>query len=429
MTLSTGKRKVHFKCTRPTDPNIKPFGEWLPENRRFHADFCSWLKQGGYSMSAIHLYSVGTRLALGFLDKPSVKIEIERDLQRARAYLAVRSLSSSTCAAYEKGLNKLAQYLRLRQNIPSPEKTVDWDRYFMDVPEWIVKFTRAYVEYRSRSWNHDNSIQLTHNLLSQLCGFARLTQPASLSDITPKRWFAYVSERAKIGIKPTTLNTILWNLQAFLRFLQDANQPICERMLAVRPQKSGSPLPRDLPVSDVKALLQATTKPTDRAWLLLMLHSGLRTCEIRRMKWEAVDLERCSIRIEQSKGQKDRLVFLSQPAVEALQALPLISEFVFTRHLNPLSRRYCQSRLATIGRNCAIKVTPHQLRHTAATLLLNAGMSVWGVKEILGHESVQTTMRYVRVYDSKAAKEYQAGAGSPKDEHNFTGIVKPGAGS
>jgi len=40
MTLSTGRRKTHFKNTQPTDPMVKPFGEWLPENRRFHADFC-----------------------------------------------------------------------------------------------------------------------------------------------------------------------------------------------------------------------------------------------------------------------------------------------------------------------------------------------------------------------------------------------------
>jgi integrase len=49
---------------------------------------------------------------------------------------------------------------------------------------------------------------------------------------------------------------------------------------------------------------------------------------------------------------------------------------------------------------------PHQLRHTAA-LLLNAGMSGWGVKEILGHRHVETTLGYARTYNNTAAKEYQ----------------------
>jgi site-specific recombinase XerD len=54
-----------------------------------------------------------------------------------------------------------------------------------------------------------------------------------------------------------------------------------------------------------------------------------------------------------------------------------------------------------------VKITPHQLRHSAATLLLNEGMSIWGVKEILGHRYVDTTLGYARTYDSTAEKEYQ----------------------
>jgi len=125
------------------------------------------------------------------------------------------------------------------------------------------------------------------------------------------------------------------------------------------------------------------------------------------LKWESVDLERRTLRIEQSKGQKDRVVFLSAPAVDALRALPRVSALVFTRYHRPLSRRYCQSRLKTFGRTCTVKTTPHQLRHTAATLLLNAGMSVWGMKAILGHRHVKTTLKYARTRDSTAAKEYQ----------------------
>lgn len=407
MTISTSKRKTHFKCTRPTDPNIQPFGEWLPENRRFHADFCLWLQQGGYGKSALHMYSVGARLAIGFLKKPGAQIDPEDDLSRVRDYLETRSFFPSTRAGYCKGLNKLAQYLRLQQNIPEPEKTVNWDGYFRGVPNWLADSIRAYVEHRSRNWNADNRVQLTRNLISQLCGFSRSVQPANISEITPKRWFAYVAERMKAGIKPSTISTTLWNLQSFLRILQDEGQSICKRMLEVRPQKTGKSLPRDLLVPDVKALLKAAARPLDRAWLLLMLHAGLRTCEIRRLKWQDVDLELSTMRIEQSKGLKSRVVFLSQPAMDALKALPKVAGFVFTRYHRPLSRRYCQSRLATIGKTCAVKASPHQLRHTAATLLLNAGMSVWGVKEILGHMSVETTLGYARTYDSTVAKEYQ----------------------
>jgi len=72
----------------------------------------------------------------------------------------------------------------------------------------------------------------------------------------------------------------------------------------------------------------------------------------------------------------------------------------------PTSRGYCQSRLKTIGKTCGAQISPHQLRHSAATLLLNAGMSIWGVKEILGHKNVDTTLGYARVYDGIMAADY-----------------------
>ena len=69
MTISTGKRRAHFKATIPTDPNLKPIGHWSPENRVFLADFCAWLREGGYAQSSIHQYGVSARLTLAFLDR------------------------------------------------------------------------------------------------------------------------------------------------------------------------------------------------------------------------------------------------------------------------------------------------------------------------------------------------------------------------
>ncbi len=407
MTLSTGKRKAHFKATIPTDTVLKPIGQWLPENRDFLADFCAWLRQGGYSPSSIRTYSVSARLALGFLDKLWMQLDPQRDMEQVRSYQASRRFSSSTLAGYQKGLNKLAHYLRQRQGLPEPEKTVNWDGYFKGVPDWLAADIRAYVEQRSRAWQADNRVQLARSLLSNLGGFARFAKPGSLKEITPKSWFAYLEARVKMGAKPSGNNTVLWTLQSFLRFQQTVGKEICERMLKVRPQKTAIPAPRDLAIPDIKTLLQAVTGSMDRTWLVLMAHTGLRTCEIRRLKWSQVDFERRQLRIEQSKGKEDRMVPISQPALEALQGLERTSEYVFSRYHKPLSSRYCQSRLATIGKTCGVKATPHQLRHSAATLLLNNGMSVWGVKEILGHKSVETTLGYARTYDSSVVKEYK----------------------
>jgi integrase len=108
-----------------------------------------------------------------------------------------------------------------------------------------------------------------------------------------------------------------------------------------------------------------------------------------------------SLGYQQANDSKNRLKkhSLSQSTIEALHQLPKISEYVFTYNNLPLSNRYCQSRLKTLGRKCGIQVTPHQLPHTCASLLLNAGMSVFGVQSVLGHRYVATS-RYAKAHDT-----------------------------
>ena len=170
--------------------------------------------------------------------------------------------------------------------------------------------------------------------------------------------------------------------------------------------KTSEALPRDLSLTQLNQLLEQANS-FDYAWMLLMSHSGLRTCEIRDLRWGDVDLCRRTLHIEESKGLRSRVVFLSPPTLEALKQLPKISEHIFTYNNQPLNNRYYQSRLKTLGNKCGIQVTPHQLRHTAATMLLNAGMSVFGVQALLGHKYVDTTVRYARTYDATVAKDYE----------------------
>jgi hypothetical protein len=72
----------------------------------------------------------------------------------------------------------------------------------------------------------------------------------------------------------------------------------------------------------------------------------------------------------------------------------------------PLGSRYCQVRLRTYGRRCGVVVTPHQLHHSCATLLLNAGAPILTVQTILGHQRVDTTLGYARLYDGTVAADY-----------------------
>jgi integrase/recombinase XerD len=151
----------------------------------------------------------------------------------------------------------------------------------------------------------------------------------------------------------------------------------------------------------------------DLAWFLLMLHCGLRSGEVRRLKMTDIQWDSRRVRIEQSKGLKDRQIYLTDAILEALrsylavrgpaQALP---ENVFIFRHAPLTRTYCFQRLRTYGARCGVKAAPHRLRHSCATLLLNAGAPALSLQMILGHKQIDTTLGYARLYDGTIAADY-----------------------
>ncbi|MBN2501778.1 MAG: phage integrase family protein, partial [Anaerolineales bacterium] len=208
----------------------------------------------------------------------------------------------------------------------------------------------------------------------------------------------------------------------------DQGWVVDEKMLKVEPFPIPARMPRDVPIEQVQRLQaeiekqagsshagHSRTGKLDLAWFLLMLHSGLRTGEIRRLRLTEVDFGAKKARIEQSKGLKDRFVYLSAAVIGALQdylavrgPVDALPEHVFIFRHAPLSRTYCGSRLRTYGIRCGVKVSPHQLRHTCATWLLNAGAPVLMVQAILGHKHLDTTLQYARLYDGTVAQDYFA---------------------
>jgi len=428
MTRSTGQRKFGFRSIRHKDPAVVPYAQWSSANQGFYNGFLKWLQDAGYSQSTRGLYRAAFRLALGLLDRPYWEIDPQADLDRVREYISTHYDRPSTRDCYIQGIAKLEEYLRYRCRHPKPEKQVNWS-YFLDpLPDWLAEDMRAYVAHSRRSWVPEARYKSTCTLLSHGTLFlrwaARNADLNDIGDLTPNLWFDYMDARLADGIKPTSLNSELSALHGLLFFLADQGHPVCQRMLRVESLKENTRLPRDVPIDQIRTLMQEIEKDAasnhagtrrlgvmDRAWFLLMLHSGLRTQEIRFMLRCDLDLEGRRLRIEQSKGLKDRIVCLSGAAVEALRAYLDVggappTDHVFTfRHL-PLAVSYCYKRLCTYGERCSLHVTPHLLRHTAATLLLNAGAPILTVQTVLGHKHIDTTLGYARLYDGTVAADY-----------------------
>ena len=435
MTRSTGQRRHHFKNTLPRDPAITPFVDWPTPNRSFHHAFYHWLKSGGYSPSSLNTYSVTARLALGYLNKLYWTIDSDMDIEKVHDYIEQRYASESTRRVYDKGLRKLAEYLRLRQNKATQSRPVNWGHYLDGLPIWLCDHIREFVAHKQKGCRPEEQHRRKGETLSGICTTLRwMAEHATLKgigDITPQLWFDFLDAQNTIGKHPNTVNNYLFRLKAFLHFLDEAGEPVCQRILLVPSLKCGPRLPKDVPVSQLRGLLQEISREIraghasrqrmgvlDRAWVHLMLHSGLRTCEVRRLRLDDIDWESRRIRIEQSKGLKDRLVYMNTATAQALQAWLVVrgddeylSDTFFLYRHQPLSRRYCHVRLRTYRKRCGVKITPHQLRHSCATLLLNAGAPVITVQMLLGHEKVDTTLGYARLYDGTVAADYYRAMG------------------
>jgi integrase len=205
-----------------------------------------------------------------------------------------------------------------------------------------------------------------------------------------------------------------------------SGRAVCERFLLVEPLDIGFRIPKDVSLDGLRKLqtviqTQANSSHMgyrrigrlDLAWFLLMLHCGLRTCEVRNLKLQDVDWNSRRLRIEQSKGLKDRHIYLDDAVLKALQSYlavrgqaEALPENVFVFRHAPLSRSYCFQRLETYGGRCGVKASPHRLRHSCATLLLNAGTPALSVQMILGHKQIDTTLGYARLYDGTIAADY-----------------------
>jgi integrase/recombinase XerC len=208
-----------------------------------------------------------------------------------------------------------------------------------------------------------------------------------------------------------TVQRRLFAIKAFFRWRElTLNKPSPVR--AMRSPKVEKRLPQVLNEDAVTALVEAGPAATpaavrDRAIFEVLYSCGLRVGELTGLCWRDIDEQLGMVMVRSGKGNKDRLVPIGEPALDALRAWRAVipvgatpDAAVITNlrggRLTPrsvqnlLSRRIVESGLDA-------SLTPHGLRHCFATHLLNAGADLRSIQEMLGHASLQTTQRYTHV--------------------------------
>jgi len=273
----------------------------------------------------------------------------------------------------------------------------------------IVNF-RRYLKRRNYS---PHSVKYYLNILTQ---FVRWVD-VPLEWVTAQKIDEYMDYLHQKRMQPASINCYLAIIRVFYAYLKYE-----EKITLKNPIKTGcrlrvpNPLPRSLREEEIEQLFDAIQSTRDRAMFRLMLRCGLRVEEVSNLTLGAIDLKRRRVMVVNGKGSKDRVVYLSDDAANALGAylkqrshyrvkkVFLVEKGVYKGR--PISVRGIQKRMECYASKARLKVCCHQLRHTMATQLLNADAEVETIQDLLGHNWITTTQRYCKVSNVKVQRDY-----------------------
>jgi site-specific recombinase XerD len=295
------------------------------------------------------------------------------------------------------------------------------------LPDWLAPAVRQHTLRRMARWQPHRVKKQTYfhlNSLRRVCQWL-VTQRAwtELAQLHRTDLVAYVNSRLADGLKPTSIEAELSVFRMFWRDLLDQEQVTNGAILTVKAPEAGQPLPRYLTATEFQRLLHLLQRetqadpPEDRltlAWFYLLAHAGLRSCELLNLRLPDCDLTGKRLHIRGGKGNQDRVVPMTDHLVTVIQAYRVVREAAPTNHLliyrgAALNYSLIAARLRVFGQKAEIEsLTSHRFRHTLATMLVNQGMPIVSLQKFLGHQDINMTLIYAKVFDETVRQQFAA---------------------
>lgn len=282
------------------------------------------------------------------------------------------------------------------------------------------KLLISFLEYLRDTRNYSSeTLRAYKNDLAQFFKFytgdnhSAIADSINIGHLTLRGYLAHL-KKANMH-KSSTIARKLASLKSFLRFLQQTNHIKSNPAIFLRGPKMEKRLPDFLSENEVVALINQPDISKlkglrDRAILEILYSSGLRINELVNMRIRDIDFSNGVIHIF-GKGKKERLVPLGSYAIESLerylearqkagQSNEHTAHLVLNMRGQRLTDRSIRRHLCRYARKAGLgykKVSPHTLRHSFATHLLDRGADLRSVQELLGHKNVTTTQIYTHV--------------------------------
>lgn len=324
-------------------------------------------------------------------------------------FLKALGQSESPYASYEEIPKRV---------LPRKDRTQELGCLLKRVEEEEIPCHEYLSEYLRDQHRRYLSANTLRNSFTSVAGFLRFMGKGGkrdLSEVTREDLNGFIEHEQDRGLKATTVSTRTKSLCAFVRVLIE-REVVDPRVLSKRIMiKVPEALPRAMDPEDARRLLSVIEHIRDRAMILVLLRTGMRIGELLDTRVWDVNLQERKIGIQEGeKTGVGRVVYLSDDAREALERWwrrrdPQRSYLFYGRAREAISYpafrvRFCKyiDKAGLAGKG----YTLHCLRHTCATDLLNAGMRLECVQQLLGHSSIEMTRRYARLTDKTREEEY-----------------------
>ncbi|MBA3715932.1 MAG: tyrosine-type recombinase/integrase [Pyrinomonadaceae bacterium] len=248
----------------------------------------------------------------------------------------------------------------------------------------------------------------------------RVFLSSNLAQTEPPDIDSFITAARDAALAPSTINNKLSLLREFFSFLIEEGAMVRQPVLRHRHHVAApTTLPKPMSEVDLLRFFKVVDSLRDRLLFLLMLRCGLRVSEACALAWADVDLPALTLRIDGGKGDVDRVAYVAPDVDQALrlwQARRCGSPYLFpSRKVSGthLGRRNVFMMMKKYLRVAGVTgcYSPHCLRHTFATQLLNAGVSLEVLKELMGHRSIQMTLRYTELYEITKRQQYTQAMG------------------
>jgi len=292
------------------------------------------------------------------------------------------------------------------------------DRFLQKLCQLELPAKEHFESYLRHKWRLNHKPSTIQGSFASVRLFLELYGKSGKSDLSEAEQAdleAFIEHVQDRGLKISTVRTKVACVIAFLHFLMEQDV-ICGSILKRHIKlKLPEVLPRAMHPADVKKLLSVIDDVRDRALILLLLRTGIRIGEALGLRVNDLDMQDRKVHLFQGeKNSMGRVVYLSDDVLGALrlwlQRRGPNKEFVFYGHGNkPLCYSTGRSRFVKYIQKAGLEekgYTVHCLRHTFASELLNAGMRLECLQQLLGHQDIEVTRRYARLTDTTREEEY-----------------------